>query len=191
MTVTGVLWAEATGDWCSATTFPEDWQVVNLQDTFSGAAAGSGAGPAGSGPASSAPSQDEMAQAMAQAQAAMEGMTPEQKAAMEQMGLAGMMEQMMGGAGNPAGATAPAGPAPSGSGGRSASLAEALKTDDETETAQNYLQALGYETGGASGEMTIETTIAISQFQAEKGLEVTGEVTPELIGALAAEVDAL
>ena len=35
----------------------------------------------------------------------------------------------------------------------------------------------------------LETTIAISQFQAEKGMKVTGEVTPQLIGILAAEVD--
>jgi peptidoglycan hydrolase-like protein with peptidoglycan-binding domain len=54
---------------------------------------------------------------------------------------------------------------------------------------QNHLDALGYDTGNTSGELSLETTIAISQFQAEKGLEVTGEVSPQLAGVLSAEVD--
>jgi hypothetical protein len=34
--------------------------------------------------------------------------------------------------------------------------------------------------------MTTQTVIAISKFQAEKGMDVTGEVSPQLIGALRA-----
>ena len=71
------------------------------------------------------------------------------------------------------------------------SLSSALMTDNLTQSAQNMLQALGYDPGDTDGELAIETTIAISQFQAEQGLEVTGEVTPQLLGVLAAAVDAL
>lgn len=54
---------------------------------------------------------------------------------------------------------------------------------------QRHLQALGYDPGNTEGELGVQTTIAISQFQAEKGLEVTGEVSPQLAGILASEVD--
>lgn len=83
---------------------------------------------------------------------------------------------------------APASPTATRSG---SSLSAALMTDDLTQSAQNMLEALGYDPGETDGELSVETTIAISQFQAEKGLEVTGEVTPQLVGMLAAEVDAL
>jgi len=64
-----------------------------------------------------------------------------------------------------------------------------LTTDDLTQTAQLHLQALGYKVGNTNGELDTNTMIAISQFQAEKGMKVTGEVSPQLIGVLAAEVD--
>jgi peptidoglycan hydrolase-like protein with peptidoglycan-binding domain len=66
---------------------------------------------------------------------------------------------------------------------------EELHSENLTQMIQNHLQALGYDTGGTGGDLTLETTIAISQFQAEKGLEVTGEVSPQLAGLLSAEVD--
>lgn len=50
------------------------------------------------------------------------------------------------------------------------------------------LAALGYATGPVDGEETMETVIAISKFQAEHNLEVTGEVTPQLAGVLSATV---
>ena len=49
--------------------------------------------------------------------------------------------------------------------------------------------ALGYDVGDINGESSLETTIAISTFQAEKGMDVTGEVSPQLLGILSAEVD--
>jgi len=52
--------------------------------------------------------------------------------------------------------------------------------------AQQELSTLGYDPGTANGEMTTQTVIAISKFQAEQGMDVTGEVTPQLIGALRA-----
>ena len=62
-------------------------------------------------------------------------------------------------------------------------------SDNMTQSVQKHLQALGYDTGNTGGELSTETVIAISQFQAEKGMEVTGEVTPQLLGILGAEVD--
>jgi peptidoglycan hydrolase-like protein with peptidoglycan-binding domain len=51
---------------------------------------------------------------------------------------------------------------------------------------QQDLTALGYDTGGATGEMTTTTAVAISRFQAEHGLEVTGEASPQLAGIVKA-----
>jgi hypothetical protein len=64
-----------------------------------------------------------------------------------------------------------------------------LTTDNLAQTAQNHLAAMGYDVGNTDGEVTTATVIAISQFQAERGLDVTGKVTPQLVGILAAEVD--
>ena len=52
--------------------------------------------------------------------------------------------------------------------------------------AQQELMALGYDPGTTDGEMNTKTTIAISKFQAEQGMEVTGEASPQLVGALRA-----
>lgn len=52
--------------------------------------------------------------------------------------------------------------------------------------AQKELIALGYDPGNIQGEMSTETVVAISKFQAEQNMQVTGEVTPQLIGALRA-----
>ena len=54
---------------------------------------------------------------------------------------------------------------------------------------QNHLQALDYDPGNTDGDVTTQTIVAISQFQAENDLAVTGEVTPQLVGILSAEVD--
>jgi peptidoglycan hydrolase-like protein with peptidoglycan-binding domain len=64
-----------------------------------------------------------------------------------------------------------------------------LSSDNLTQMVQLHLDALGYSPGNTDGELTTGTIIAISQFQAEKGLSVTGEVTPQLAGMLSAEVD--
>lgn len=58
-----------------------------------------------------------------------------------------------------------------------------------TQAVQIHLKALGYDPGKMDGEASVQTSIAISQFQAEKGLEVTGEVSPQLAGILEAEVE--
>ena len=54
---------------------------------------------------------------------------------------------------------------------------------------EENLAALGYDTGPVDGVETMKTVIAISKFQAENGMEVSGEVTPQLAGILAAKAD--
>ena len=66
---------------------------------------------------------------------------------------------------------------------------EELNSGNLTESVQRHLEALGYDVGDINGESSLETTIAISTFQAEKGMDVTGEVSPQLLGILSAEVD--
>lgn len=70
-----------------------------------------------------------------------------------------------------------------------ASASKNLSSDNLTQSVQLHLEALGYDPGNTDGEDSVQTSIAISQFQAEKGMKVTGEVTPQLMGVLAAEVD--
>lgn len=61
--------------------------------------------------------------------------------------------------------------------------------DELTKMAQEHLTRLGYETGAIDGEMNVTTAVAISKFQAQNDLEVTGEVSPQLVGILSAHVD--
>ncbi|NNK32526.1 MAG: peptidoglycan-binding protein, partial [Xanthomonadales bacterium] len=57
---------------------------------------------------------------------------------------------------------------------------------DLVKMAQKELIALGYEPGNIQGEVDTATTVAVSKFQAERNMEITGEVTPQLVGALRA-----
>jgi peptidoglycan hydrolase-like protein with peptidoglycan-binding domain len=129
-----------------------------------------------------------MNESMGELNKMMEQMTPEQREAMKGMGLGSMFGGDANKA-NPAGqpAQAPAGSAPSGS---AKSSSADLMTGNMTQSVQMHLQALGYATGNTDGDLSTDTVIAISQFQAENGLEVTGEVTPQLLGILGARVDA-
>lgn len=63
--------------------------------------------------------------------------------------------------------------------GASAGLA-----DDLTKIVQKDLVKLGYDPGNISGELTAETAIAISTFEADNGLEVTGKPSPQLAGII-------
>jgi len=56
--------------------------------------------------------------------------------------------------------------------------------DELTEIVQKDLVSLGYDTGNTSGEMSMETIVAISKFQADNDLEVTGEASPQLAGII-------
>lgn len=165
---------------CGEVPIPEGYAVTDMNQQMSEAMGGGGT-----------QSSAEMAQAMQQYNEAMQQMTPEQQQMMEQFGIGDMMTQM--GGMNPAAAPQAAGTAgPSlaaGSAGSNMPSSAELQSDNLTQMVQNHLKALGYDTGNTDGELSLETTIAISQFQAEKGVEVTGEVSPQLAGMLSAEVD--
>lgn len=68
-----------------------------------------------------------------------------------------------------------------------AGFAATVLADEVTMMVEENLAALGYDTGPVDGVETMETVIAISKFQAENGMEVSGEVTPQLAGILAAK----
>jgi hypothetical protein len=113
-------------------------------------------------------------------------------AGLKPMGVSGMFGNMFGGQGQ--GLSIPGAPAaPAASAGaaspRSGPSSAELTTDDLTQSVQNHLQALGYPVGNTHGDLDTETVIAISQFQAENGMQATGEVTPQLLGILGARVD--
>lgn len=172
--VTGFNIIPLPPQWCEASLMPADYAVTDIDQQVADVLRNAPGG--GSGGSS------EAAQGMQQLNEAMQQMTPEQRQMMEQLGMGGMMQQAPAAnpATQPAGATSERSAMPS---------SEELYSDDLTQMIQNHLDALGYDTGNTSGEMSLETTIAISQFQAEKGLEVTGEVSPQLAGVLSAEVD--
>jgi hypothetical protein len=161
-------------DECIARPVPAGWTVTDLNEELNSASYGQSASSA-----QAAQQQAEYATAMQQASEAMAQMTPEQRKMMEQFGLGGAM---------PA-AAAPAPEAKATAAKRSMPSSAELQSDDITQMVQKHLQALGYDTGNTAGDLSTETIIAISQFQAEKGLEVTGEVSPQLAGILSAEVD--
>lgn len=58
--------------------------------------------------------------------------------------------------------------------------------DELTQIVQQDLTALGYDTGGVTGTASTKTIIAVSRFQSEHNLEVTGEITPQLAGVIKA-----
>ena len=62
--------------------------------------------------------------------------------------------------------------------------AQSVLADELTLMVEQDLDRLGYATGPVDGEETMETVIAISKFQSEANLPVTGAVTPELARAL-------
>ncbi|MEJ2298815.1 MAG: peptidoglycan-binding domain-containing protein [Woeseiaceae bacterium] len=86
-------------------------------------------------------------------------------------------------AGTATGTPQAASPAPQSAG----PAAPAEGGDGVLKMIQMKLTALGYATGNTDGLPSTETTIAISQFQAERGMEVTGKPSPQLAGVLAAE----
>lgn len=67
-------------------------------------------------------------------------------------------------------------------------LPVAAPADGLTKIIQTDLTALGYDTGNTEGELSTETVVAISKFQAENDLEVTGEPSPQLAGVIKAKL---
>ncbi len=82
-----------------------------------------------------------------------------------------------------------AGPATAPAAEPAAAPAHAAAGDSLLMVVQQDLATLGYQPGNTDGVASTETAIAISKFQAERGLEVTGEASPQLAGILSAEVD--
>lgn len=60
--------------------------------------------------------------------------------------------------------------------------------DELVQIVQQDLIGLGYDPGTADGTATTKTIIAVSKFQAEHDLEVTGEITPQLAGVIQAAI---
>lgn len=111
-------------------------------------------------------------------------------AGLKPMGVSGMFGNMFGGQGQGLSIPgAPAAPAAGGTSARSAPSSADLTSDNLTQSVQKHLQALGYSVGNTQGDLDTDTVIAISQFQAENGMEATGEVSPQLLGVLGARVD--
>jgi len=64
----------------------------------------------------------------------------------------------------------------------------AVQADELTQIVQQDLTTLGYDPGAADGNAGTKTIIAVSRFQAEHNLEVTGEITPQLAGIIKAAI---
>lgn len=60
--------------------------------------------------------------------------------------------------------------------------------DDLTKMIQMDLIALGYDPGNIQGELSTETIVAISTFQAENNIAVDGEASPQLAGIIKAKL---
>ena len=56
--------------------------------------------------------------------------------------------------------------------------------DDQTRNVQTELKNLGFYYGDVNGQANPETTAAIRRYQIRNGLEVTGTLNPETLGAL-------
>jgi len=67
-------------------------------------------------------------------------------------------------------------------------LVPAAYADELTRIIQTDLVALGYDPGNTQGELSTETIVAISKYQAENNLDVTGEPSPQLAGIIKAKV---
>jgi peptidoglycan hydrolase-like protein with peptidoglycan-binding domain len=66
--------------------------------------------------------------------------------------------------------------------------APAASADELTQIIQQDLTTLGYDVGSIDGELSTKTVIAISRFQSEHQLEVTGEPSPQLAGVIKAQL---
>lgn len=69
-------------------------------------------------------------------------------------------------------------------------LSVTVAADELTQIIQKDLIALGYDPGNIQGELSTETIVAISKFQAENDLDVTGEASPQLAGIIKARLKA-
>jgi hypothetical protein len=175
---TGVQKVTLADDMCSRNLVPDYFAVTDMNEQLEGMG-----GMAGAGQGMTPEQQAQMQEGMAGLSEAMAGMSDEQKEALAGFGLGSLA-----GMGGQQPAAAPANK-PAAAPSSSAPPSESLMTDNLVQSIQLHLQALDIEPGNTDGNMDLDTQIAISQFQASKGMEVTGEESPQLLGVLAAEVD--
>ena len=159
-------------DYCTAALTPDYFEVTDAGQGLSGMSMSPGGGPSGAG----SPGAESGVSSMG--------------SIMDMINSAGQQGTAVSGAQQAPPANAGGQPAARAQTGNARPSSADLTTNDLTQSVQKHLQALGYDTGNTDGELSTDTVIAISQFQAEKGMPVTGEVTPQLLGILGAEVDA-
>lgn len=70
-----------------------------------------------------------------------------------------------------------------------ACLTTVAVADELTQIIQKDLIMLGYDPGNIQGELSTETIVAISKFQAENSLEINGEPSPQLAGIIKARMN--
>jgi peptidoglycan hydrolase-like protein with peptidoglycan-binding domain len=58
---------------------------------------------------------------------------------------------------------------------------------EQMKLAQETLRSFGYAPGDSNGIMRFETASALSAFQREQGLKITGQANPETLAALGIE----
>jgi hypothetical protein len=180
MKVASLQLVDLPGDFCTRALVPDYFEVQNAGQGFSGMTASPGAGSTGAGAAGAGAQAEDGMSAL--------GDLMEMMNSAAQQGYA-VPGQQQAPAANPAGQAAAASAGGAASPGSGMPSSADLTTDDLTQSVQMHLQALGYDPGNTDGDLSTNTIIAISQFQAEKGMEVTGEVTPQLLGILGAAVD--
>ena len=69
------------------------------------------------------------------------------------------------------------------------SASPVLLADELTQMIQKDLVALGYDPGTIDGQLTTKTQVAISKFQSDNGMPVTGEPSPQLAGVMSSKVE--
>jgi hypothetical protein len=176
-------------DWCEQNFVPPGIVMKDVQQEIADAMSGNGRSNGANAEAAAA-----MSDAQRQYNEAMKSLTPEQQEMMKKMGM-GDMQQLMGGAAPASAASAGAAASAAASQGspaaRSApaSSPDPYYSDNVTQMVQRQLKALGYDPGNTDGVDSMETSIAISQFQAENKMKVTGKASPQLAGVLSAKLE--
>lgn len=158
-------------DWCGQDFIPAGMPITDVNEQINQAM----------GQANDPETAAAMSDAQKQMNEAMQQMTPEQRAMMEKMGLGNIM-----GGTAPAAAAAPA--ATKSSNAATSTGEDPYYSDNVTQMVQRQLKALGYDPGNTDGAESMQTSIAISQFQAESKMKVTGKASPQLAGVLSARL---
>ncbi|MEM9403903.1 MAG: peptidoglycan-binding domain-containing protein, partial [Pseudomonadota bacterium] len=177
--VTGLRERRLSWDDCGVPPTPAGYRMTDMGAQISQAMGGADA--------AGMPSNEDMAEIMRQYEEAMAGMTDEERDILAQFGGADALRQGMPGGGAVPGTPPPSTRGAATSGAMVGATSAGLMGGNVEESVSNHLQALGYDTGnGASAALM--TSIAISQYQAERGMPVTGEASQQLLDELAKAV---